>query len=167
MQIPLVRKKLLKTSLSGDCYLNIHIDNFDKGATDLNIISIEDFLQNLSLTHDEYIIALRSGLKRPTLFLQRNMNELRINTHNLTVLYLWKANMDLQYILDPYACVVYVVSYIGKAQRGMSKLLKVALLHYKAGDTTIKERLWGIANKFQNCIEVFAHPSPKSSSVYV
>ena len=49
--------------------------------------------------------------------------------------------MDLQYILDPYACVVYVVFYINKAQRGMSKLLKNALLHYKAGDITIKERL--------------------------
>ena len=84
------------------------------------------------------------------------MNELRINAHNETVLYIWKANMDLQYILDPYACVVYVVSYIGEAQRGMSKLLKDALLHYKAGDTTIKERLRGIANKFQNCSEVSA-----------
>ena len=91
------------------------LDNFDKGDTDLGIISIENFLQNLSLTHDEYIIALRSCLKRPTVFLQRNMNELRINAHNETVLYLWKANMDLQYILDPYACVVYVVSDIGKA----------------------------------------------------
>ena len=132
------------------------INNFDKGDTDLNIISIEDFLQNLSLTHDEYIIALRSCLKRPTVFLQRIMNGLLINALNETVLYLWKANMDLQYILDPYACVVYAVSYIGKAQRGMSKLLKDALLHYKAGDSTIKERLRGIANKFQNCSEVSA-----------
>ena len=39
------------------------IDNFDKGDTYLNIISIEDFLQNLSKTHEEYIIALRSCLK--------------------------------------------------------------------------------------------------------
>ena len=64
--------------------------------------------------------------------------------------------MDLQYILDPYACVVYVVSYIGKAQRGMSKLLKDAMLHYKVGDTTIKERLRGVANKFQNYTEISA-----------
>ena len=38
------------------------INNFDRGNTDLNIISIEDFLQNLSLIHDEYIIVLRSCL---------------------------------------------------------------------------------------------------------
>ena len=35
--------------------------------------------------------------------------------------------MGLQYMLDTYACVIYVVSYIGKAQRGMSKLLRGAL----------------------------------------
>ena len=84
------------------------------------------------------------------------MNELRINAHNETVLYFWKANMYLQYISDPYACVVYVVSYISKAQLGMSKLLKEALLHYKAGDITIKEKPRGLANKFQNCSEVSA-----------
>ena len=84
------------------------------------------------------------------------MNELRINAHNEMILHLWKANMDLQYILDPYACVIYVVSYIGKAQRGMSKLLKDYMLRYKAGDTTIKERLRGIAHKFQNCTEISA-----------
>ena len=49
---------------------------------------------------------------------------------------------------------MYVGYYIGKAQRGMSKLLKDALLRYKAGDTTIKERVMAI--KFQNCSEVSA-----------
>ena len=84
------------------------------------------------------------------------MNEIRANAHNEIILYLWKANMDLQFILDPYACVVYVVSYTGKSQRGMSKLLKDALLHKKAGYATIKERLRGIAYKFQSCSEVSA-----------
>ena len=132
------------------------IDEYDKGDSDLDMITMDDFFLKLSLTEEEYIIALRSCIRRLTIFLRRNMNELRINAHNEMILHLWKANMDLQYILDPYACVVYVVSYIGKAQRGMSKLLKDAILHYKAGDTTIKERLRGIAHKFQNCTEISA-----------
>ena len=53
--------------------------------------------------------------------------------------------MDLQYILDPCACAVYVISYIDKSQRGISKLLKDALLLLKAGNNTIKDRLRGIA----------------------
>ena len=54
------------------------------------------------------------------------------------------------------ACAVYVISYIGKSQRGMSKLLRDALMHLKAGNTTIKERMRGIAYKFQSCSEVSA-----------
>ena len=81
---------------------------------------------------------------------------MRINAHNTTILHLWMANMDLQFILDPYACAVYVISYISKSQRGMSKLLRDALMHLKAGNATIKERLRGIAYKFQSCSEVSA-----------
>ena len=64
--------------------------------------------------------------------------------------------MDLQYILDPYACAVYVISYIAESQRGMSKLLRDGLMHLKAGIATIKERLRGIAYKFQTRSEVSA-----------
>ena len=50
----LVWKKLLKTSLSRRLLSKYTlIDNFDKCDTDLNIISIEDLLQNLSLNHEE------------------------------------------------------------------------------------------------------------------
>ena len=133
------------------------IDENDKGDSDLDIITMDDFFAKIvTFSEEECITALRSCIRRPTIFLKSNMNELRINAHNEMILHLWKADMPLQYILDPYACVVYVVSYIGKAQRGISKLLKDAMLHYKAGDTTIKERLRGIAHKFQNCTEISA-----------
>ena len=84
------------------------------------------------------------------------MNIIRINAYNETILDLWKANMELQYILDPYACFVYVISYIAMSQCGMSKSLRDALIHLKAGKATIKERLSGIAYKFQSCSEVSA-----------
>lgn len=34
--------------------------------------------------------------------------------------------MDIQYVLDPYACAKYMLSCITKGQRGMSKLLDKA-----------------------------------------
>ena len=30
--------------------------------------------------------------------------------------------MDIQYVLDVYACAVYIINYISKAQKGMSEL---------------------------------------------
>ena len=128
----------------------------DKKENELKIHSFEDFLIKLEMNEEEYLLALRASITRATVFLKRNVDELRINAYNETILHLWRANMDLQYILDPYACVVYVISYIGKSQRGMSKLLKDALLQLKGGNSSIKQRLRGIAHKFQSCSEVSA-----------
>ena len=46
--------------------------------------------------------------------------------------------MDIQYVLDPYACAVYILSYITKGQRGMSKLLRKACEEAKEGNKNIK-----------------------------
>ena len=32
--------------------------------------------------------------------------------------------MDIQFVVDVYACAVYMVTYISKVQKGMSELLQ-------------------------------------------
>ena len=44
--------------------------------------------------------------------------------YNLPILLARQANMDLQYVLNAYACVMYVASYIMKTDRAMGELLK-------------------------------------------
>lgn len=83
-------------------------------------ISFEEFIDKLKLNEDEYITAIRLSLNRDTLFLRRSPSEIRVNSYNTTLLRIWQANTDVQYVLDPYACVVYILSYITKGQRGMS-----------------------------------------------
>ena len=36
----------------------------------------------------------------------------------------WQANMDIQFVLNAYACIMYVASYIMKTERYMGELLK-------------------------------------------
>ena len=45
-----------------------------------------------------------------TMFLKRNPKELRINNYNKSCRLAWRANMDIQYVLDVYACAMYIVS---------------------------------------------------------
>ena len=78
--------------------------------TDLDSVTIQDFFNELFVTEEQYIAAWRSCINRPTIFLKQDLNEIRINAYNETILHLWKANMDPQYILDPYACAVYIIS---------------------------------------------------------
>ena len=32
--------------------------------------------------------------------------------------------MDIQYVADPYSCIMYVLSYVMKCENGMSEILK-------------------------------------------
>ena len=38
----------------------------------------------------------------------------------------WNGNMDIQYVMDPYSCVMYIVSYISKSEREIEDLLRNA-----------------------------------------
>lgn len=62
--------------------------------------------------------------------------------------------MDIQYVLDPYACATYILSYITKGQRGMSRLLEKASEDAKLGNKYITNIIRHTGNKFLNAVEV-------------
>lgn len=78
-------------------------------------ITFDQMLANLEISEQNYLLAVRSGLNTPTIFLKREPNELRINNYNPACLSACRANMDIQFVLDIYACAMYIVSYISKA----------------------------------------------------
>ena len=47
---------------------------------------------------------------------------------------MWQANMDIQYVIDAYACVMYITSYVLKAEKGMGELLKQAAKECELGN---------------------------------
>ena len=119
-------------------------------------MTLVEFLEKLHLTEQQYIKAIRLSLKHSTLLLKRSPSEIRINCYNPHLLKAWKANMDIQFVLDPYACAVYILSYITKGQRGMSKLLRKACEEAKEGNKNIVSKVRHIDNKFLNAVEISA-----------
>lgn len=99
---------------------------------------------------------IRADLKKAKIFLKRAPDEIRINAYNPTIMSLHRANMDIQFILDPYACSMYCVDYISKSENGMSKILREALNELKKGNNSVRERLRVLANKFLNSSEISA-----------
>jgi len=70
---------------------------------------------------------------------------------------LWQSNMDIQFILDIYSCVRYVIEYIGKSQRGISKLMRDMVENLKTStDISVKEQLKRIAYTFSGSQDIFA-----------
>ena len=119
-------------------------------------ITVDKLLLNLNVSEETYLLAIRSNLNSPTIFLKRQPNELRVNNYNASCLSAWRANMDIQFVLDIYACAMYIVSYISKAQKGISEILRVACDEARKGNASIKQQVRDIGNKFLNNVEISA-----------
>jgi hypothetical protein len=70
--------------------------------------------------------------------LKRLPHECRINNYNKNILLAWRANMDIQYILDPYACIVYIINYITKKEGQISQAVKQAEEETKEDNVKMK-----------------------------
>ena len=66
-----------------------------------------------------------------------------MNCYCPAVLKAWEANMDMQFIVNAYACVMYVASYVLKAEKGMGELLKQAALEIEKEDIRTQLRKLG------------------------
>ena len=117
----------------------------------------DEFLEkNARMDFEDYICCIRSSLKAPMVFLKRKVKEMRINPFNENILLSWKANLDIQIVLEPYGCASYIVVYINKSQRGMSTQLEAAAKEARRGNLDLKKQVRHIGNVFSNCVEVSA-----------
>ena len=103
---------------------------------------------------DDYIKCIRSSLKAPKVFLKRKTKDMRINLFNEGILLAWKANLDIQIVIEPYGCASYIVGYRSKSQRGMSAQLDAAAKDAQKGNLDFKKQVSHIGNVFSNCVEV-------------
>jgi len=161
---PMAKTEILEPLVCSDpIEQKIHTENFSHIKQFLaslkpsdEFASMTEFLSAVGLDYDSYICAIHSGLKTATTFIQRAPNELRVNNYSVHCLRAWRANHDIQFILDVYACASYIIAYIAKGSRGMSDLLRRACEEARQGNSTLKQQVRIIGNKFLNNVEVSA-----------
>ncbi|XP_074641227.1 uncharacterized protein LOC141898976 [Tubulanus polymorphus] len=119
-------------------------------------MSFSEFLSKLELDNETYLKVISSKLKTAKVFLKRDPCDIRINPYFKKIISAWQANHDLQFVLDPYATAMYIVSYINKSQKGMSPLMERACKEAKEGNMDIRQKVRHIGNKFLNSVEVCA-----------
>ena len=83
---------------------------------------LETFLIDSNVDYEQYLNIIRSSIRRPTVFLRRNIKDIWTNPFNPWIANSLESNMDLQFVLEEYSCAAYVVEYINKSNRGMSNL---------------------------------------------
>ena len=80
--------------------------------------TLQEVLSKANVTIDYYIKALSISKCGRSIILKRKPCEQKA----------WGANIDMQFNVNAYACVMYVASYVLKAEKGMGELLKQAAL---------------------------------------
>lgn len=83
--------------------------------------NFDDFLADCECTEEYYLDVIRAWLQRPTFFFKRSMKELFLNPFNIWIGGVLRSNSDLQFIMDEYSCANYLIDYINKVNRGISK----------------------------------------------
>ena len=105
-------------------------------------ITLDDILNNIGLDVD--MDALKVSPRGPTIILKRNPCDTYINPCNLDILHLWGGNVDLQYVADETATVMYVCSYMTKGEKAMGETLK------KVAQECQNDDVWTQMNKIKN-----------------
>ena len=88
--------------------------------------SLNDVLSKAKVDKEKYVEELEVANNGIVVVLKCEPNEQNINNYNDSVMLAWQANHDIQYVLNAYACVMYVASYVMKTKKAMGVLLKVA-----------------------------------------
>ena len=132
------RKKMLEDAKNT---LTKAMDLLNSPDLDENM-SLEDFVKTINpeLSKEEYMRHISITERGKTVILKRTLKERMANNYNKEMLTAWKANMDIQVALDPYAIITYIVSYVNKDDSGLTKFMQETLTKIPANKDT-KEKL--------------------------
>ena len=83
--------------------------------------STEDIFAKCNMIYEEFSCYLESMTDGSAVMVHRDPEDCWVNPQLLKA---WNAKMDLQYILNPYSCIMYMLSYLTKAEHKMSEYLK-------------------------------------------
>ncbi|XP_077378697.1 uncharacterized protein LOC144019426 isoform X12 [Festucalex cinctus] len=134
--------KAIKTALS------------DKNAS---YNTVEDLFESLGIDQAMFEDAYQCISRNTHVVLKRDVNEVWVNPYNKSLLKCWNANMDIQFVIDAYACIVYIISYISKSEREMGLLLSNAQREAaKEGNISAKDALKNLGSVYLHNREVCA-----------
>ena len=147
---PPMRQTLILQPFEGDnrSIYEDHYKNIQKQLSTVDEgVDFDAFLQDVGLSESDYLKAIQTSIKTEKVFLKRAPNENRINPYIKDILNVWKGNHDVQFVLDAYACAMYIVSYIKKSSKGMSTLMAEACKEARQGNKSLKQSVRHIGKR--------------------
>ena len=117
---------------------------------------MNDIMQAANLTYGEFKESLEMASSKTSIYYKRNLTDLWVNNYNESLLRAWNANLDIQFVIDTYACVAYIISYISKSEAEIGALLMDAKKEAKEGNKDAAEAMKHIGQAYIQNREVSA-----------
>ncbi|XP_037395199.1 uncharacterized protein LOC108432566 [Pygocentrus nattereri] len=128
--------------------------------TEVSFDSVDDLFASLGINQEIFEAAYLRMIRKTSVVLKRAPCDVWVNQYNRDLLRCWNANMDIQFVVDAYSCIVYIISYISKAEREMGLLLSCAQKEAsKQGNVDAKQALRKLGSVFLHNREVSAQES--------
>lgn len=117
---------------------------------------VATLFDSLGVTQETMENAMKQLGGNTSIVLKRETDEVYVNNYNKHLLKAWNANMDIQFVVNPWACIVYIISYISKAEREMGLLLRNTLKEAKKGNLSAQEAMKKMGSVYLHNREVSA-----------
>ncbi|XP_065139046.1 uncharacterized protein [Paramisgurnus dabryanus] len=124
--------------------------------SDVNFISTDAFFQSIGIDQAVFEKAYKKCSKKKSVVLKRNPNDVWVNQYNKHLIRAWQGNMDIQYVTDAYSVVVYIISYITKAEQEMGLLLQRAQNEAMDGNVEARSALRRLGSIYLHNREISA-----------
>ncbi len=118
--------------------------------------TITQLLNQVNMTYEEYEKHIEALSTSSLIVMERRPQDCWVNGYNPMLLRAWDANMDIQFILNPYTCIMYMLSYISKAEHEMSDYLKRVIKDSSHDNLSDRECMKQVMNAYSKNREVSA-----------
>ena len=129
---------------------------------DLVNMSTDEILEKCNISLGDYMKSLSVSKTGTTIVLEREPKDMRVNGHNPGIAELWNGNTDMQFVANAYSAIMYVCSYMMKAEKGMSELLMQ--VGRECNGLDLKQQLKAIGKAFIGHREVSAQEAVMRST---
>ncbi|KAL0198839.1 hypothetical protein M9458_007379, partial [Cirrhinus mrigala] len=121
-----------------------------------NFETIAQLLNQVNMTYEEYEKHIEALSTSSLIVMERRPQDCWVNGYNPMLLRAWNANMDIQFILNPYSCIMYMLSYISKAEHEMSDYLRRVIKDSSHDNLSDRECMKQVMNAYSKNREVSA-----------
>ena len=99
---------------------------------------IQELCKHAKVSYEDYIKALSTSKMGYAVVLQRDIDEIYVNSYNPEWIRAWNANIDVQIALDFFSIITYIADYYSKDDTGTSELIKQGMA--ECTSKVVKER---------------------------